>query len=306
MCFRRFYVPDDDPGQERLKGMDRQSSAYMQGGVEMDVFKDKIVIITGGASGIGSALGLALARRGADVVLADINESLLIKTADGIKDAGYRVQRAVVDVSVFEQVQKMVDDVVARHGRIDYLFNNAGIVVAGEARDYSYEDWKKVIDVNLYGVVNGVVAVYPVMVKQGFGHIVNTSSLAGLVPTVAEVSYTTSKYGIVGLSNALRLEGADLGVKVSAVCPGLIDTPILKTMKVVRLDRQKMYDMLPRKMLPRECAALILRGVARNKATIVVTFTAKFAWFLQRLSPAIMAFLWRRSLKNMRNTLYPG
>ncbi len=272
----------------------------------MDVFKDKIVIITGGASGIGSALGLGLARRGADVVLADINAPLLTKTADEIKDAGYKAEKVVVDVSIFEQVQKMVNDVVTRHGRIDYLFNNAGIVVAGEVRDCSYEDWKKVIDVNLYGVVNGVVAVYPVMVQQGFGHIVNTASLAGLVPAVAEISYTASKYGIVGLSNALRLEGADLGVKVSVVCPGLIDTPILKTTKVVRLDRQKMYDLLPKKMLPQECAKIILRGIERNKATIVVTFLAKSQWFLQRLSPSFVAFMYKRILRKIRNILYTG
>jgi NAD(P)-dependent dehydrogenase (short-subunit alcohol dehydrogenase family) len=272
----------------------------------MDVFKDKIVIITGGASGIGRALGLELARRGSDVMLADINEGLLIETADEIKNAGYKAQWAVVDVSVFDQVQKMVNEVAARHGRIDYLFNNAGIVVVGEVRDCSYEDWKKVIDVNLYGVVNGVVAAYPIMVKQGFGHIVNTSSLAGLVPAVAEISYTTSKYGIVGLSNALRLEAADLGVKVSVACPGLIDTPILKTTKVVRLDRQKMYDLLPKKMLPQDCAKVILQGVERNKATIVVTFLAKSQWFLQRLSPAFVAFMYGRIIRKMRDVLYTG
>jgi len=266
----------------------------------MEIFADKIVIITGGASGIGRALGQELAARGAYVILADVNSQLLQETSGAIEKADYHVKSAVVDVSDFDSVKKLIDDTVSEHGRLDYLFNNAGIAIGGEARDCAYDDWRKVIDVNLYGVVNGVVAAYPIMVKQGFGHIINTASLAGLTPAVGEISYTASKYGVVGLSNALRVEGADLGVKVSVVCPGFIDTPIFQTSKLVNLDREKLLQLTPKRLSPEECARVILRGVERNKATIVVTFLAKFLWILHRISPGLVLLLWRYTIRRMR------
>jgi NAD(P)-dependent dehydrogenase (short-subunit alcohol dehydrogenase family) len=159
----------------------------------MGVFTGKVAIITGGASGIGRALGEELARRGAQAILADVNAKLLEETAASIADAGHRAKTVNIDVTDFEAVKKMVDDTVAECGRLDYIFNNAGVVTFGEARDLSYDDWRKVIDTDLYGVVNGVMAAYPTMVKQGFGHIVNTASLAGLVPATGIVPYVTSK-----------------------------------------------------------------------------------------------------------------
>ena len=115
----------------------------------MEIFADKIVIITGGASGSGRALGEELAARGAYVILADVNSQLLQETSRAIEKAGYDVKSSVVDVSDFDAVKKFIDDTVSEHGRLDYLFNNAGIVIGGETRDCSYDDWRKVIDVNL-------------------------------------------------------------------------------------------------------------------------------------------------------------
>ena len=266
----------------------------------MDIFADKIVLITGGASGIGRALGRELAVRGACIILVDINEQLLMQTVIELKKEGFKVKLDVVDISAFDQVKKMVEDTFAKYGRLDYIFNNAGIGVAGEAHNFSYEDWKKVIDVNLYGAVNGVAAAYPLMVKQGFGHIINTASAAGLFPAVGEISYTASKYGIVGLSNALRIEGADLGVKVSVVCPGLIETPILKTMKAVGYNSDKLYELLPARISPEACAKEILKGVQKNKATIVITPLAKFTWYIQRFTPSIMAWFCKRAIRKLR------
>ncbi|UCD86185.1 MAG: SDR family NAD(P)-dependent oxidoreductase [Deltaproteobacteria bacterium] len=271
----------------------------------MGIFKDKIDIITGGASGIGRALGEELSRRGALVILVDMNTKLLEEVANSITEAGGRAKAATLDVSDYEVVKKLVDDTMTQYGRLDYIFNNAGIGVAGEARDYSYEDWRKVIDVNLYGVVNGVAAAYPIMVKQDFGHIINTASLAGLLPSAGVISYVASKYAIVGLSNALRVEGADLGVKVSVVCPGLIRTPILNTTKFVKIDREKSLKMAPEaiSITPEKCARIILRGVERNKATIVVTLTAKLSWLIQRISPGLVLWMGRQSVKIMRKVV---
>jgi NADP-dependent 3-hydroxy acid dehydrogenase YdfG len=224
------------------------------------------------------------------------------ETANSITKAEYRAKAIKLDVTDFEAVKKLVDNTVAEYGRIDYMFNNAGIAIGGEARDFEYEDWRKVIDTNLYGVVNGVAAVYPIMVKQGFGHIINTSSLAGLIPAPGEIPYTASKYGVLGLSNALRMEAAGLGVKVSVVCPGFIDTPIYYTNEVVNLNREKTLEYLPKNLTSaRECARVILRGVVRNKATIVVTLHAKFFYLLQRISPGLMLLIGKQYIKIWRN-----
>jgi NADP-dependent 3-hydroxy acid dehydrogenase YdfG len=266
----------------------------------VDIFKDKIIIITGAASGIGRALSEDLARRGARLIMADMNEELLKETAAAITKAGGQAWPQKLDVRDCAAVQKLVADVVAEHGRLDYIFNNAGIGVLGEARDFTYDDWKRVIDTDLYGVVNGVAATYPIMVQQGFGHIVNTSSLAGLVPIPGEISYTASKYAVVGLSNALRIEGEDLGVKVSVVCPGLIDTPILRTTKTLKVDLEQAIKELPKPIPPSQCARIILRGVEKNRATIIITGLTWFAWIVQRISPGILAWLLEQNLKKLR------
>lgn len=269
----------------------------------MDIFENKTVIVTGGASGIGRAVAQQLASRGASVILADIDTELLKETTRAINNTGGKARAVQLDVRDFEAVKNMVDDTVAEFGRLDYMFNNAGIGIAGEAHEVSCDDWRRVIDINLYGELNGVLAAYPLMVEQGSGHIVNTASLAGLVPVAALTSYTTSKHGVVGLSNALRIEGALHGVKVSVVCPGLIRTPIKENLEFVKIDREKMVDKAPEGMNVDECARVILRGVERNKAIIVVTLPAKIAYLIQRLSPGLVRLMLRLNLKWTMRTM---
>jgi NAD(P)-dependent dehydrogenase (short-subunit alcohol dehydrogenase family) len=253
----------------------------------LDFFTGKAAIVTGGASGIGRALGEELAKRGALVTLADINASLVEEAAASLSGRGREVKAAVLDVTDYEAVRKLVSDTVSEHGRLDYMFNNAGIAVFGETQDFSYDDWHRVIDVNLYGVVHGIAAAYPVMVEQGSGHIVNTASLAGLVPAAGEISYTASKYGIVGMSDTLRAEAKKYGVKSSVICPGFIRTPIYESCKLVDLEREKIFKKAPKGMDPGKCARIILQGVEGNRAFIVVTFPAKILWYIQRLSPGL-------------------
>lgn len=268
----------------------------------MDHFRDKVSIVTGGASGIGRALGEELAHRGAIVMLADRNAQLLSEVGDPIAENGGNVETTSLDVSDFDAVKKMIKDYHEKHSRLDFIFNNAGIAAGGEVRDCSIDDWRDVLDVNLRGVVNGIACAYPLMVQQGFGHIVNTASIEGLVPFPGAASYVASKFGIVGLSNALRIEAADLGVKVSVVCPGYIKTPIFHTSKMIKIDRQKMLESLPDRLgiTPEKCASIILRGVERNKAIIVVTAFARLLWMLQRISPNFMLWFMRKKLQKSR------
>jgi len=270
----------------------------------MSIFRDKVAIVTGAASGLGKTLGESLAQNGAFVVLADVNSGGVEDVAEGIRGKGQDAKAATVDVTDFEAVKGLVEETVQEHGRLDYLFNNAGILIFGEARDCSIEDWRSVIDLDLYGVVNGVVAAFPLMVEQGFGHIVNTASVEGLAPFPVMGSYVASKYGVVGLSHALRAEGAALGVKVSVACPGYVTTKIIETSKMVKIDREKILASLTGSMgvSPEECVSRILRGVERNKATIVIGWWAKILWRLQRLSPGLVYWIMRMVTKQMRQS----
>lgn len=274
----------------------------------MERFRDKVAIVTGAASGIGRALAIELGRRGATVIAADLNSDGAHEVAAAIIAAGGKAAGHAVDVTVAEAINDLIAAVVSAHGRIDYMFNNAGIGVLAEERDATAADWQRVIAVNLWGVVHGVRAVYPQMLRQGFGHIVNTASLAGLTPAPMEISYTATKYAVVGLSCALRVEAADLGVRVSVVCPGLIDTPILRTTAMRGIDTNAAQALLAStKLMPAAaCAQAILRGVEKNKAIIVITPLARFIWLLTRLSPGLAMALWRTTFLRRVRALRVG
>lgn len=254
-------------------------------------YRDAVAIITGGASGIGKALGHELSRRGAQVVLADLQADVAEQVAADIRQAGGLAEGRKLDVTDFDAVTALVEDVVKSHGRLDYIFNNAGIAVLGEAKDYEIRNWNSVIDVNLRGVVHGVQAAYQVMVKQGFGHIVNTASITGLVPLTGLLSYATTKHAVVGLSNSLRVEAQELGIRVSVLCPGAIDTAIVgggKFGKDLRplpagVQRQLWEQMHP--ISPEECARQAVEAVAKNKAIVVIPKWWKGVWRIYRLSP---------------------
>ncbi len=253
-----------------------------------DNFRGKAAIVTGGASGIGRALGEELGRRGAQVVLADVNEALLEETVCSLAARGYTTRGALLDVTDFAALEKLVNDTVSEYGRLDIMFNNAGIALLGEALDITIDDWRKVIDVNLYGVVNGAAAAFPVMASQGCGHIVNTASLAGIVPLPLTGPYTASKYGVVGLSEVLRMEGRRYGVKVSAVCPGVIKTPIYSNIKVAGLQRGEAVELTPFGTTPEKCARVILRGVEKNRGVIRVSALTHTLYALQRSVPSLV------------------
>jgi NAD(P)-dependent dehydrogenase (short-subunit alcohol dehydrogenase family) len=276
----------------------------------MKRFDGKVAILTGGASGIGAALAKELVARGAEVVLADRQVALAEELASRLRTDGGRATAVSLDVRELAAVQRVVDDTVARSGRVDLLFNNAGIGVGGEMDSYAPRDWDDVFDVNLRGVANGIQAVYPVMIRQHDGHIVNTASMAGLVSAPGDGSYTATKYAVVGLSKSLRLEAERHGVRVSVLCPGAIDTPILTGGKYGRVNiegipeaglREMWNPMRP--MNANAFARAALDAIAKNKSIIVLPTWWKAFWYLERLSPPLSAAVWRRVLKQFRGEI---
>ncbi len=256
----------------------------------MNYYKDKIAIVTGAGSGIGRALSLEMARQGAVVVVTDINLNGAEQTAQDISSAGGQASAACLDVAKAEDVKKIIDETVAKHGRLDFMFNNAGIATLGEVRFMTPEQWRQILDINLMGGLYGTLEAYAVMVKQGFGHIVNTASHAGLHPVAGSTAYGVAKHGMVGLSTALRSEGLDLGVRVSAICPGPVKTNIVQSANMVNLKPEfsamAMSDAVTMKV--DKAAKVMLKGVAKNKAIIVCPFYARVIWWLFRLCPGIL------------------
>ncbi len=167
---------------------------------------------------MGKALCIELGRRGATVIVADVQAEHARETADAICQEGGQARAECVDVADEQQVTRLVDQVAVEYQRLDYMFNHAGVNILGDARDLHLEHWKQVMDVNLWGVMYGTIAAYAIMSRQGSGHIVNTSSLTGLLPGQTALPYSTTKHAIVGLSLGWRAEAADLGVRVSVVC----------------------------------------------------------------------------------------
>lgn len=269
-------------------------------------YQNKIAVVTGGASGLGRALCQELGRRGATVVAVDVDQEGAEEVCRGIRAAGGRALAAYLDVTIFENARRIVRDVVKKYGRLDLIFNNAGTALHGETRDLGVEHWRTMIDVNLMGVIYGAICAYGEMVKQGAGQIVNIGSLAGLIPVPKEIPYCTSKWAVVGFSQALRLEGAGLGVKVNLVCPGIMRTPIHQTVAYVNVDQRRLVRPRTEHFVPPEKAArLILDQATRNRALIIFPLYARLVWWLYRFNPAIFNLLFRKILRDFRKLRLP-
>jgi NAD(P)-dependent dehydrogenase (short-subunit alcohol dehydrogenase family) len=191
-------------------------------------FEGRIAVVTGAGSGIGRATATLLARLGAKVHAADLAGDAAAATVAEIRRAGGRGVDHAVDVTDSEQVERLAARVYAEDGRVDVLHNNAGIGGAGPIELTTLGDWRAIVEVNLMGVVHGVHWFVPRMLEQGGGgHIVNTASMLGLVPGPGVVPYSTTKHAVVGLSESLNAELSPRGIRVTALCPGIINTPIV-------------------------------------------------------------------------------
>ncbi len=257
-----------------------------------DYFADKVAIVTGGASGIGRGLCEELGRRGAVLVVIDVNGKQAKQVVDRLAESGVTSSAEALDVSDVAAVRTMVEQTVAKHGRIDFVFNGAGIGWTGEYQDMSLSHIDRVLKINLHGVLYTTRSVYPVMVRQGFGHIVNIASLDGLIPCPFRSVYAATKHAIVGLSAALYGEARSHGVHVSVVCCGRIRTNIDKNSELILKGEMPSGDTPPQtnEMSAAMCARSILKGVARQKPLITFAFPRP-VWWLYRGSPALFRIL---------------
>jgi NAD(P)-dependent dehydrogenase (short-subunit alcohol dehydrogenase family) len=270
----------------------------------MGHFEDKVAVVTGGASGIGRSICTYLGQRDAQVVVADRNLEGAEETAAAIAAAGGRAEAACLDVTQSGEVAALIGDTAREMGRIDLLFNNAGISINGEFQDVTLAQWRQIVDVNLWGAVYGCHHVYPIMVEQGGGQIVNTASLAGLIPGGLTSPYSASKYAVVGFSLTLRSEARGYGIKVNALCPGYMRTNIQKTTENVtpymNSEANRQMNASMRFPTPEDCIEQMMRGVRRNRAIIISPWSHKVFWLLHRALPGFNVAMWTMVIKRMR------
>ncbi len=267
-----------------------------------EAFIGKTAIVTGAASGIGREIARQLATKGAVVLLTDVVEAGIDAAAAELVGAGHDAEAMVVDVASSDSIQAAVDHMVAKQGRLDFIFNNAGVAIFGGIEHVSLADWDTIIDVNLRGVAYGATIAYRQMVKQGHGHIVNTASVAGLVPVPLQAQYCATKHGVVGFSKTLSVEAIDHGVHVTAFCPAFVESGMIENNTLRgELEGADGRKMMPVKPLATDRAVeKLLEGVARHKEFVVVPFYGRLGWWLERLSPALSYRLHRLTLRETR------
>lgn len=247
----------------------------------MKTLDDKVVVVTGAGSGIGRALALDLARRGSLLALSDVDESGLAETVRQAQAAGARKVRSDrLDVADRDAVARYALDVVEDFGRVNVVVNNAGVALAGDLTDLEYNDIDWIVGVNFWGVLHGTKEFLPHLIASGDGHVVNLSSLFGLVSMPGQSMYNATKYAVRGMTEALREEMLIAGhpVGVTAVHPGGIKTAIARNARVSakesKDDTAAFFDKKLAKMTPERAAEIIIDGILKNRARVLVGLDA--------------------------------
>ncbi len=270
-----------------------------------DRLRDAVVVVTGAGSGLGRSICEYAGARGAVIVASDLDEARARETLERVREGGGRGQAVRTDVSDAESVRSLIEG--ARHsaGRVDYLFNNAGVALNGEFQDVDEVEWQRIVDVNFWGVVHGCRVVYPIMMAQGSGHIVNVSSIAGLVPGGLMTAYAATKHAVVGFSTSLRSEASQYGIRVTALCPGYLETPMHASAQNVS-GYVESHDVRYRSRAHRWPTAAdavdhMMRGVLRNRAIVVSPRLQLPLWWVHRVAPGAYPRFWRWMIGRIRS-----
>ncbi|WP_072806864.1 SDR family NAD(P)-dependent oxidoreductase [Rhodococcoides yunnanense] len=239
-------------------------------------FAGKVAVVTGAGSGIGRALALNLAQRGAKLALSDVDVNGLAETVRQVEALGGEVESQFLDVTQRENVLDYAETVKTRFGKINQIYNNAGIAYHGDVEESSFKDIERIVDVDFWGVVNGTKAFLPHLHESGDGHIVNVSSLFGLLAMPSQAAYNAAKFAVRGFSEALRIELliSKAPVKMTVVHPGGIKTAIARNATVAEnYDQQsvaKFFDSKLAKTTPDQAAKTILKGVEKGKGRVLI------------------------------------
>lgn len=267
----------------------------------MRTLQDRVAIVTGAASGIGRATSIALAKEGCHLALGDVDEAGLATTAEEIRALGRNVTTHRVDVSNRARMQAWADEVIAAHGAAHVLMNNAGVTVTASFEDHTWEDWDFIVGVNFWGVVNGCKVFLPHLRKADEAHIVNMSSVFGLMGVPLQTSYCATKFAVRGFSEALWIELREANIGVTSVHPGGIRTSIAAS---ARGADEKAKEASTKfigsvRVLPEDCARKIVAAIKGNRMRQLVTTEAYAIETFKRLAPELVQRVTQRNYKRV-------
>ena len=270
--------------------------------MQTERFSGKVVAITGGAKGLGRGLTEALAQAGAKLVVGDIDIAAAEALCAELSRNGHAAVAIDVDVTDPASVERLVDETVARHGRIDYMINNAGIAAAGEFEQVPAETMRRVIEIDLLGAAYGTLSAYRQMLRQRGGHIVNVASMLALYPNPMSAAYVAAKYGLRGLTRSVMAEGAAYGIHFTTICPGYIATNLFEAGSFAgSMQKDHVVERIPFRLIDVETAVQrTLAAVAARKPIAVFPFYARVLWWMERLSPRLMDLVLRTVLNQQR------
>jgi NAD(P)-dependent dehydrogenase (short-subunit alcohol dehydrogenase family) len=269
----------------------------------------RTVLVTGAAGGIGLATAMAFAREGARLVLVDVDGDRLEEAEAELLALGTECRTYTVDVSSEEQVRDLAARTEVAFGGLDVLVNVAGVAIGGDIADTTVDDWRWIMGVNLWGPINAIGAFLPGMLERGSGHVVNIASAGGLVAVPGLGAYCTTKFALVGLSEALYQEARERNVSVTVVCPGLTNTGMYERIRYRGVSREKAVRLFARivsRCMPAEkTGELIVRAVQRDRFLLVTTAHGRLGYLAKRLSPGLTRLVLRqgRRAQNVSNRL---
>jgi len=264
----------------------------------MRIIRGKKALVTGAASGIGRALGLALAREGADLFLVDVDGAGLGAVAAEARSHGVEVVTRLCDLREASEISAAVAAVLAMWTRLDILVNNAGVAYYGPTHNMTAAQWDRLLAVNLLAPIQLVRELLPTLAAQDEAHIVNVCSVFGLVTQRKVTAYQTTKFGMVGLSLALRAEYGRAGIGVTALCPGVVRTPLLEVAERGRPDKRLPLPPPFLMTTPEHVADRAIAAIRRNRGMVVISPLARVMWWTMRLAPGLVDWIsregWRR------------